>query len=415
MTYTDEITRRRLITTAGAGILAAGALGVTAGRVEAQGGGQQQQPQPAQPQAAPPGAGPGDPPMPPDRRVGIAIVGIGDFATHQIIPSFPECKMAKLAGFVTGAPAKGRQFAERFGVDPKNVFTYDQMARLADVPEIEAVYVITPNAIHKQNVLAAVKAGKHVLCEKPMSTNSRDCREMIEACRAANRKLMIAYRAQYEPYNQTAVRLCRDGKLGKIVSVTSDHGRIADPSKPQDRWRLDKELAGGGSLPDIGIYSLQAARYLTGEEPVEISAHLEQPKDDPRFKEVEATVHWTMRFPSGALANCSSSYNWQSVKRAQVFGSEASLTLDPATDYYRHELTVQKNGLTDDAPVIENHKIQEKNQFALEIDHFADCVRNDKQPKTPGEEGLRDVFYIEKIYEAARTGRPVKVSDPTRA
>jgi len=323
--------------------------------------------------------------------------------------------MCRLAGFVTGDSNKGREFARRFGVRESSVYNYDQMARMADNPEIEVVYIITPNSLHRAHTVAAAKAGKHVLCEKPMATNVADCRAMISACRDAGRRLMIAYRAQYEPYNLTAVRLCRSGSLGKIVSVTSDHGRILKPEEPQDRWRADKELSGGGSLPDIGIYSLQAARYLTGEEPVEITAFLQQPKDDPRFREVENSVHWTMRFPSGALANCSSSYDWQSVKRAQVFGSKASLTLDPATDYYRHELIVQREGLTGEAPVLENHKLQEKNQFALMMDHMAECVRQSKEPKTPGEEGLRDVYYIERIYEAARTGRLVKVSDPTRA
>jgi predicted dehydrogenase len=219
----------------------------------------------------------------PDQRVGFAIVGIGDFATNQIIPSIPETKMCRLAGFVTGDPNKGREFARRFGVKESSVYTYDQMARMADNPEIEVAYIITPNALHRAHTVAAAKAGKHVLCEKPMATKVDDCRAMIAACRDAGRRLMIAYRAQYEPYNLTAVRLCRSGELGKIVSVTSDHGRILKPEEPQDRWRADKELSGGGSLPDIGIYSLQAARYLTGEEPIEITALLEQPEDDPRF------------------------------------------------------------------------------------------------------------------------------------
>lgn len=355
---------------------------------------------PAQPQAGPPPEK--EPPLAPERRVRWAILGIGNFATNQIIPSFAECKKSRLNGFVSGDAAKARQFASRFGVDKKNVYTYDTFDQIKNNPDIDVVYVITPNGLHKDQVIAAARAGKHVFCEKPMANSSKDCEEMIEACDKAGRKLAIAYRAQYEPYNRAAIEAVKGGELGRITSITADHGRLLKPSEPQDRWRADKKLAGGGSLVDIGIYSLNACRYLLGEEPVALAAFLHSPPGDPRFKEVEATVHFMLRFPSGALANCTSSYDYHDVKRFQIFGTKASLVLDPATDYYRHDLLVSREGQMPDAPVIEDRKIPEKNQFALEMDAFSECILENKTPRTPGEEGLRDVRLIEAIYESAR-------------
>ncbi|GAB4457075.1 MAG: Gfo/Idh/MocA family oxidoreductase [Armatimonadaceae bacterium] len=348
------------------------------------------------------------PALPPEQRVGFAIVGLGKFATQQILPSFSDCRQAKVVAFVTGDPAKGRALAAQYGVDPQNICGYDEMDKLREMP-VEAAYIITPNALHRPHTLAALKAGKHVLCEKPMATSSSDCETMIKAARDANKKLMIAYRAQYEPFNLECIRLCRSGELGRLNTITSDHGRQLNPSEPADRWRADKELAGGGSLVDIGIYSLQAARYLTGEEPIEVLARIESPENDPRFREVECTVHWTMRFPSGALANLSSSYDWHDTKRFRVQGSDAWLELDPATDYYKHRLRVGRPG-KDGQTRIEEPQITEQNQFARQIDHMAECIRENKTPRTPGEEGLRDVRYMEGIYEAGRTGKLVKLN-----
>lgn len=392
---------RRTLLAAGVGTLAG--AGLLLGNAAAAA----QEPKPTQPQAGP--APEEGEPLPPEQRVGIAIIGLGAYATEQILPSFGETKQCRVAGFVTGDPEKGRTFAQKYGVPAQNVFGYNEMARLADRPDIQAVYVITPNALHREHTEAAAKAGKHVLCEKPMATNSKDCEAMIRACADAKKILMIGYRAQYEPYNLRAIEMCRGGKLGRLVSLSIEHGRTLNPKEKRDTWRMDRELSGGGSLPDIGIYSLNAARYLTGEEPTEVWAAISSPKNDPRFREVEATVHFTLRFPSGVLANCVSSYDWSEVKRGQVFGTEASLELDPISDYYRHNMTVSRKEAGSDTPIKEQIELPEKNQFARQLDHFAECVRVGKTPKTPGEEGLRDVRYIEAIYRAARDGKPVRV------
>lgn len=330
-------------------------------------------------------------------------MGLGEFATKQLIPAFGVCKKSKLVALVSGHPAKARRIADEYGVDPQHIYNYENYDTLRDNPEVDVIYIVLPNSLHADFTIRGARAGKHIMCEKPMATNVKDCEAMIVACQKAGKKLMIGYRAQYEPFNLKAIELAQSGALGKLKSITADHGRILDPSKPLDKWRAQKELAGGGSLMDIGIYSLQAARYLTGEEPIEVSALIHSTPNDPRFKEVEETVHFTLRFPSGVLANCTSSYGYHDTKRFQVFGAEKTLTLDPATDYYEHKLILEGEDGKQEL------KIKEENQFALEIDHMSECILENKTPKTPGEEGLQDVKLMMAIYESAAKGKPVKI------
>ena len=352
--------------------------------------------------------------LPPERRLGWAIVGLGDFGTKQIIPNFADCKRSKLVALVSGDRAKAEKYASEYGVNPKNIYNYQNFDSIKDNAEIDVVYIILPNGMHREYTVRAFAAGKHVFCEKPMAVTVKECEEMIQARDKAGKKLMIAYRAQYEPFNLAAIEKVRSGELGKVKMIIADHGRNLNPQEKRDVWRMDKKLAGGGSLYDIGIYSLNATRYLTGEEPIEVMAQVYSTPGDPRFKEVEETVSFSLRFPSGTLANCVSSYGYEEVKRYQIYGEKAWLELDPATDYYKHQMTVgKKNPQADkkDAPktIVEEPQIQEGNQFAAEMDHFSECIQENKNPKTPGEEGMQDVRLMQIIYQAAREGKTLKV------
>ncbi|SDY32491.1 Predicted dehydrogenase [Hymenobacter psychrophilus] len=338
------------------------------------------------------------------KKIGFAIVGLGKFATEQMMPAFKETKHARLVALVSGSPDKAARLARAYGIEPKNIYNYQNFDTIRDNPAVEVVYVVLPPALHAEYTERAARAGKHVLSEKPMAPTVADCQRMIEACKKAGKKLMIAYRAQYEPFNLDAIARIRRGELGKLLQITADHGRIVDPvDDPADTWRVVQKMAGGGSLMDIGIYSLNAARYLTGEEPTEVTAQEMTDKSDPRFQEVEDRIHFTLRFPGGTLATCTSAYSIQQVKRFRAFGSQAWLDLDPATDYDRHHLVIgDKEGQREP-------QLKEGNQFAAELDHMAECVLKNKTPKTPGEEGLRDIRLVHAIYEAARTGKKVKV------
>jgi predicted dehydrogenase len=342
-----------------------------------------------------------DVPEPPGKKLGWAIVGLGRLAINQILPAFAKCEKSRVVALVSGSPGKANKLAQRYGVNPKNIYNYQNYDTIRDNPEVDVIYIVLPNGLHAEYTIRGAKAGKHILSEKPMANTPRDCQAMIDACRNANRKLMVAYRVRYEPYNQAAIQLARSQELGPTKVIVSDHGfNIGDPTQ----WRLKKELAGGGSLMDIGIYSLQATRYLTGQEPVEVNAMTFSTPNDVRFKEVEETINFQLRFPSGILAQCTSSYGYAGQNRVRVVGTQGWFELEPATSYTGLRLYVRKG------PVLEERELPQRDHFASEMDHFSECILEGKQPLTPGEEGLTDVKLMMAIYEAAGAGKAVKLT-----
>jgi predicted dehydrogenase len=334
------------------------------------------------------------------KTVGFALVGIGTLSMGQLLPAFAQCQTARPVALVSGDPAKAQEQAAKYGIDPANIYNYENFDSIKDNPAVDVVYVVLPNGMHAEYTIRAAQAGKHVLCEKPMANTPEECQAMIEACRTARRKLMIAYRLHYEPVTQKSIELARSPEaVGQIKHIAAEGGfKIGDPNQ----WRLDPKLAGGGSLMDIGIYALQATRYLSGEEPTEVSAMIHSTPGDPRFKQVEETVEFNLRFPSGALATCLSSYGF-GCNRFRVYGTAGQIQAEPYLSYQGNRLW---QGPDRQGPPL---AIEPGNHFALEMDHFSHCVLNDKNPKTPGEEGLQDLKIITAIYEAAKSGGTVKL------
>jgi predicted dehydrogenase len=272
---------------------------------------------------------------------------------------------------------------------------------LADNAEIDVVYVVLPNSMHEEFTIRAARAGKHVLCEKPMSVSSRECRNMIGACDQAGVKLAIGYRCQFEPHHLECMRLAREQEFGTLRFIEAGFGfRIENyPIGDLKRWRLEHELAGGGALMDVGIYALQACRYLTGSEPTSVMAR--EIKTDPeKFAEVDETILWSMEFPQGVLANCSTTYNFGGVNFATAYADHGKFGLGPAFGYGGIQ------GFAGDSP-IERPSID---QFAKEIDDFSSVIRSGGKSKVSGEEGLRDMLVMEAIYESVRGGRKVAVA-----
>ena len=247
-----------------------------------------------------------------------------------MLPAFGETKKSRLVALVSGTPNKAARVAAEYGVRPEAVYDYTGLDRIRDNPEIKVVYIILPNALHKEYTIRAAQAGKDVLCEKPMAVSSAEGQAMVDACRAAQRKLMIAYRCQYEPYNREVLRMVREQVLGpaRFIDAVNTQNQ-GDPTQ----WRLKRALAGGGSLPDIGLYCLNAARFLTGEEPIEVFARTFSPPGDPRFGEVEETVNFMLRFPSGVVANCASSYGMHESRFLRVHTPGGAISLDGAFAY----------------------------------------------------------------------------------
>lgn len=354
--------------------------------------------------------GPGDPtpapspaPQPPEQRVGYCIVGLGRLSLDEILPAFGETKRSRLVALMSGSPDKAKLVARQHGLPDDAVYGYDEWDRLKQNKQVQAVYVVTPNAVHRDNVVAASGAGKHVLCEKPMAVSSPECREMIESCAKGGVKLMIAYRCQYEPFNRALTRAVRGGSLGKARLIQAFNGQTTGLP---EQWRLKKAISGGGSLPDIGLYCLNGTRALLGEEPESVQAVAYSPPDDPKFKDVEETITFTLRFPSGTIAQCMASYGVHESRSLTVHTQTGAFDLQNAFAYRGQRLFV---GRSEGKSAARDEKLlTPKNQFALEIDHFSRCIQENLKPHTPGEEGLQDQILMEAIYESARTGAPVK-------
>jgi predicted dehydrogenase len=334
----------------------------------------------------------------PARKLGFALVGLGKLAGEQLAPAFKNCKLCRLTGLVSGHPDKARQWAQQYGVPEKNIYDYPGFDRIKDNRDIDVVYVVLPNSMHAEYTIRAAKAGKHVLCEKPMAVSVKESDEMIAACQAANRKLAIGYRLHFEPYNLEMVRLAREKTFGAVKLIEASAGfRIGDPNQ----WRLDKALSGGGSLMDIGIYALQAARYISQAEPVSVSA-TQIVTDPAKFKDVDESILFTLKFPGGVLANCTSSYS-TGLNRFWAGAEQGWFELSPGLNYHGIRGRTSAPGGPKDM------QFPDIDQFAAEMDDFADCILKGRTSTVAGEEGRRDVRIMTAIYEAAATGKTISL------
>ncbi len=331
------------------------------------------------------------------KKLGWALVGLGSLSKNQIAPALLKTQFSKLTAVVTGTPAKGVEWREKYGLAENKVYNYENFDKILEDKEIDVVYIVLPNSMHHEYVIRAAKAGKHVFCEKPMANTAKECREMIAACEAAKVKLGVAYRCQFEAHHKEAIRLAKEKVFGAVKHVNAEFGfKIGDPKQ----WRLRKPLAGGGALMDVGVYALNACRYLTGEEPVEISA-LETKTDAVKFAEVDETITWQMKFASGATANCLTTYNFNGANSFTVYAEKGRFGMGPAYGY-----SGQK-GWTSDPKV--PFEFPPSDHFVLEMDAFSESILNDKPFAVPGEEGLKDLLAVEAIYKSIANGKPEKV------
>lgn len=325
----------------------------------------------------------------------VAIMGLGSYG-NRVARAMESCKRAKLVGVISGTPSKVVQWREKYNIPEKNCYNYDNFDNLKDNPDIDAVYVITPNGLHCEQSKRVAKAGKHVICEKPMGINAIEGQEMVDACKAANVKLLIGYRMHFEPKTVAVIKMRKEGEFGQVKFFQGLSGFvIGDPTQ----WRLNKALSGGGAMMDIGIYSINGARYMLGEEPVWVTA--QETKTDPvKFKEgIDETIQFQMGFPSGAVASCLSTYAMNNLDRFFLNGSEGFAEMQPSTGYGPIE------GRTHKGPLTQPHITHQ----TLQMEGMAQIIFEDIQPIVPvdGEEGVKDMKIIDAIFLAAKTGKKV--------
>lgn len=343
--------------------------------------------------------------LPPSQRVGFAVMGLGRLTLGEILPAFSSCQLARPVALISGRREKARLAGKSYGIGEDSLFSYDEIHELAKRPDIQAVYIVTPNALHEKQVEALAAAGKHILCEKPMARSSAEARRMINACEKAHVKLMIAYRCHYEPFNQAVKQLVQSGELGRPKLVEAINTQMQGNA---DQWRFKPELSGGGALPDIGLYCLNGTRAVLGEEPESLFAQMVSPSDDPRYKGLDETFSFMLRFPSGVIANCATSYGAHESKDLRIQLEKGWISLENAFAYTGHCLRIGRR--QGDHKTVTEWRLPAKNQFTLEIDHFAHCILNDLPPRTDGKEGLRDQELMEALYQSARTGKMIHLS-----
>lgn len=322
----------------------------------------------------------------PQRKLGVALVGLGYYSTDQLAPALQETSHCELRGIVTGSPEKIPEWQEKYGIKDANVYNYDNMDTIADNDDIDVVYVVLPVSMHAEYSIRAANAGKHVWCEKPMAKTAQECHDIIDACKKNNVKLSIGYRMQHEENTQTIIKWAETQPFGKIREVEAAAGFNA---RNMTGWKLEKEM-GGGAMYDMGVYPLNAARYSTGMEPLAVTARHETTRPQ-MFDEVDETTIFELEFPEGIMANCRTSFG-ESINNLEITCEDGWYYLRPFQSY------TGVKGKASDGTVLEPFG---KNQQAVQMDNDALAILKDEPVRVPGEEGLRDIEILEKIYASA--------------
>lgn len=327
------------------------------------------------------------------RKIGIALVGLGKYSEEQLAPALEKTTNCRLAGIVTGTPDKAEKWKKKYDIPDKNVYDYKTFDQIADNPDIDVVYVVLPNALHAEYTIRAAKAGKHVICEKPMAMTPDECQQMIDACKKAGKQLSIGYRLHFEPHNQEMMRLGQHQTFGKVNKIIAEDGQVQSEDNP---WRLGRGIGSGGPIRDVGIYALQGAIYTKGQIPIAITAKFHPVTDPKKFDKVEEGADFQLYFPDGTTAECSASFN-KKMNKLRAEAANGWFELAPAYAYGGLEGETSKGKMNvDNVP-----------QQARQMDAFAQCVLTNTPTTVPGELGMRDVQLIAAIFEAARTGKKV--------
>ena len=330
------------------------------------------------------------------KKLNIALCGLGRYAGY-LAAGLEISKYCRLAGIVTGTPSKVEVWGKKYDIPEKNIYNYQNFDEIINNKDIDLVYVVLPNAMHKEFVIRAAKAGKHVIVEKPMAISTNDCLEMIEACKQAKVQLAVGYRLHYEPNHLEIKRLGQEKVFGQVRLIEVSLGYKLDGLNPTD-WHLKKAMSGGGPLMNLGVYCVQSSRYVLGEDPISATAQFGPVINQKLYNEVEESITWQLEFPSGAVCSSTSSYN-SNIDRFYASADDGFFELSPAVSYGPFKGRTSKGELN--FPVV--------NQQATQLDEIGKVLlANEPLPNhITGEEGLKDVKVLQAIYKSARTHKKV--------
>ncbi|GGW77975.1 glucose-fructose oxidoreductase [Alteromonas halophila] len=331
-----------------------------------------------------------------DKKLGVALLGLGNYASNLLAPALTHTRHCELRGIITGSPEKIPRWQKKYGIADANVYTYDSMSSLADNPDIDVVYVVTPTATHRRFAVNAAQTGKHVWCEKPMAMDTGECQQIIDACEANRVRLSIGYRMLHEPNTRRFAGYASTRPYGPMQSLQSFAG-YAGNGLPADNWRMRPEM-GGGALYDMGVYAINGARFVTQREPVSVTATFEKSHPDI-FRHVDETTLFSLDFGDGLIADCGTSVV-RGFNRLKVTCDDGWYALKPMQSY-----SGVAGRTSDDRrfPAIRGM------QQTLQMDNDALAIMGRGPSLVSPEEGLRDIHLVSKIFAAAKSGKQVAV------
>ena len=347
----------------------------------------------------------------PNKKLGMAVVGLGGYATRSVGPEIAACQHVRLAGVVTGDAEKGRSWAKEHGFEQDAIYSYENFDTIASDDRIDFVHIALPNSMHAEFAIRAAQAGKHVMVEKPMAISSQQCEKMIAAAKQAGVLLGVNYRLHWEPHHVKATEQLSSGIIGDLTNGNYEFSwgyarALTGPNKDNvKKWLLDPKMAGGGALFDTGVYPIQAACYLTGREPVAVRGFPATRHPDLFPEGVEETMSYELLFDDGFQALCRASYS-QSFHQCTTLGPKGLVEILPG----QKGSVFGQSGAGNPNPkrlFVNKKEIELKQtlQQAELLDAFAVAINEgNKTFRTPGEMGLRDIRIVERVYESAAKG-----------
>jgi predicted dehydrogenase len=335
------------------------------------------------------------------KRVGYAVVGLGSISQVAVLPAFAHSKKAKLVAVVSGDKNKAKKFAQDFGAS--QAYSYDELSRCLENPHIDAVYIATPPGEHEKYAVAAAKAGKHVLCEKPLAASVQQARNMVTTCRRNKVLFMTAYRKYFEPSSLALKKMITSGELGRIDIIHTLFSELRVFGDNSPAWLFSKKLCGGGPLTDLGVYCINTTRWLVDEDPIAATG-ISWVRDKRRYKQVEEGVAFRLDFKSGIILQGTVAYSAAFSSFVHIHGEKGWAELGPA---FAFEEERRISGKVGGKWFAKTYKPMD--EFVLEIDAFASCIQDNREPEPTGEQGLRDIIIIDAIYRAVKQRRSVEI------
>lgn len=338
-----------------------------------------------------------------EKKIRYAIVGVGDISQEAMMPGVAHTGNSEITALVTSDPEKARRVGEQY--DVADVYTYEQFDTLLASGKVDAIYLATPNWRHAEFVIPALKAGIHVLVEKPLEISTERCKEIAEVANASSARLMVAYRLHFEPATLSTIERIRSGELGEVMLFTSTFVQKVDPENHRARNGIE-----AGPLFDMGPYPLNAARYVFEAEPTDVVSAVGVRHPGAGLGDFDDTVAVTLRFPGNRLAQFVVSYAANALESYFVVGSKGSIAMQPCYTYGKPLQQTVTIGQDESS-----HSFRNTDHFGGEMKYFSNCILTGTDPEPDAEEGYADVRVLEGIAQALKSGGPVTLEPFVRS